>query len=71
MLLGIDCGHVKQYRTVVDRMNNPHPQGWKVESNTGIAIVIPAWRLEELLNKPELVMQRKMKEHQHLDEKEA
>lgn len=71
ILLGIDCGHVTKYQKIVDRMNNPHPQGWKVESNTGMAMVIPAWRLEDLLNKPELIIQRKQKDHEYLEEQEA
>jgi hypothetical protein len=36
-----------------------------------MAMVIPAWRLEDLLNKPELIMQRKQKDHEYLEEQEA
>jgi hypothetical protein len=38
-LLGIDCGHVLRYKRIVNGALTPHPQGWKVESNTGMAIV--------------------------------
>lgn len=69
-LLGIDCGHIQKYEKVVDRIGNPHPQGWKVSSNTGMAIVIPAWRLVDLFNKPELIMQRKEKDDEYLRERE-
>src|SRR5205823_4279853 len=56
LLLGIDCGHVRNKEPILDANGNPHPFGWHVETNTGMAIVIPAWRLEDLLNRPELVM---------------
>jgi len=69
--LGIDCGHVPKYERVVNGALTPHPQGWKVAANTGMAIVIPAWRLLELLNTPELVMQRKQKDKKYQEEKEA
>lgn len=69
--LGIDCGHVQKYERVVNGALTPHPQGWKVAGNTGMAIVIPAWRLLQLLNTPELAMQRKQKDKQYQEEKEA
>lgn len=69
-LLGIDCGHVQKYEDVVNGAGTPHSQ-WKVKSNTGMAIVIPAWRLSDLLNIPELVMPRKQKDKQYQEEKEA
>jgi hypothetical protein len=70
-LIGIDCGHIQQYNRVLDKMLTPHPQGWKVERNTGMAIVIPAWRLEDLLNTHDFVVQRQRKNRQLLEEKEA
>jgi hypothetical protein len=69
-LLGIDCGHVPKHDKVVNGAGTPHPNGWKVPSNTGMAIVIPAWRLEDFLNRPELVMQRIKKNKQHQKEQE-
>jgi len=72
-LLGIDCGHWPKHKQVGRIENNkfiPHHQ-WKVESNTGLAIVIPAWRLSDLLNRKELAMQRRQKDHEYQDEKEA
>jgi hypothetical protein len=71
MLLGIDCGHVRDREPILNAEGGPHQYGWHVETNTGMAIVIPAWRLKDLLNKPELVMQRKEKDEQHRAEKEA
>lgn len=70
-LLGIDCGHIPKREKVVNGAGTPHPQGWRVDTNTGMAVVIPAWRLYDLLNKPELVMQRKEKDEKHLKEKES
>jgi len=70
-LLGIDCGHVPKYEKIVNGALTPDPQGWKVNVNTGMAIVIPAWRLDDMLYRPELVMQRKQKEEQERKEQEA
>lgn len=69
--LGIDCAHVRKYEKVINRMYVEHPNGWQVETNTGMAIVIPAWRLMTLLNKPELVMQRKEKDAKYGAKPEA
>lgn len=69
-LLGIDCGHVPSFKRVVNGAGTPHPQGWKVESNTGMAIVIPAWRLEEFLQRPELTMKRITKNKQYRENQE-
>ncbi len=69
-LLGIDCGHIPKHEKVVNGAGTPHPQGWRVDTNTGMAVVIPAWRLYEFLNSKELVMQRKEKDEEYLKEKE-
>jgi hypothetical protein len=71
LLLGVDCGHVLNYEDVLDAGGKAHPYGWKVATNTGMAIVIPAWRLNDLLNIEELVMQRKQKDERYRQEKEA
>lgn len=68
--LGIDCGHVPKFEKVVNGAGTPHPQGWRIDTNTGMAVVIPAWRLMDLLNTPRLVMQRKEKDEQHKREQE-
>lgn len=59
-LLGVDWGHLPIYEPVKeeDRRTNV-PERWVVESNSGQMAVVPAWRLQELLNQEELVMQRK------------
>jgi hypothetical protein len=69
-LLGIDCGHVPKYEKVLTSTGQPHPNGWKIASNTGLAIVIPAWRLDLMLNMPELVMKREQKNTQHKKQQE-
>jgi hypothetical protein len=69
-LLGIDCGHIPKREKVVNGAGTPHPQGWRVDTNTGMAVVIPAWRLYEFLNAEKLVVQRKEKDEEYLKEKE-
>jgi hypothetical protein len=71
ILLGIDCGHIDRYEDVVDEKDKAHPAGWRVKSNTGMAAVIPAWRLSDLLNTEELVMQREQKDRQWKEQQEA
>lgn len=70
-LLGIDCGHVRNREPILNAEGKPHQYGWHVETNTGMAIVIPAWRLYDLLNKPEFVMAREEKDKKYREEKEA
>jgi hypothetical protein len=69
-LLGIDCGHIPKHEKVVNGAGTPHPHGWRVDTNTGMAVVIPAWRLYEFLNSNDLVIQRKEKDEEYLKEKE-
>lgn len=69
-LLGIDCGHIPKHEKVLTGAGIPHPQGWRVDTNTGMAVVIPAWRLDEFLNSHGLVMQRKERDEKYLKEKE-
>jgi hypothetical protein len=37
----------------------PLEEGWVVQSNSGVSGVIPAWRLQDLLNQEDVVMERK------------
>jgi len=71
LLLGVDWGHVPLYEKVVDGRNISHPHGWRVKSNTGMAAVVPAWRLNDLLNIKELVMQREKDDKELLERKQA
>lgn len=65
-LLGIDCGHFPTKDKVVDEDGN-HYQGLRVNANTGMAIVIPAWRLAQLLE--EFAIDRKKKDEHYKKKK--
>jgi hypothetical protein len=61
-LLGVDWGHPSFHQPVKQREGEQWvdvPEGWAVEVNSGQAAVLPAWRLQHLLNQEELVMARK------------
>jgi hypothetical protein len=59
-LLGIDCAHVPLWRPVYENDRKTRTQqGYHIDANTGIACVIPAWRILELLNDKELVRARR------------
>jgi hypothetical protein len=58
-LLGIDCGHLPAWDRVYERDKSAKYDEFWVKRNTGVAAVIPAWRLRELLYTDELVKERK------------
>jgi hypothetical protein len=66
-LLGIDMGHLPLWKPVYesDRETKTEHQ---VEQNTGIACVIPAWHILDLLNDQELVKERE-RDKRDLDSK--
>jgi hypothetical protein len=58
-LLGVDWGHLpihEQVKWPDDKA--PVNEGWVVESNSGQMAVVPAWKLQELLDHEELAMAR-------------
>lgn len=55
-LLGVDCGHIPAWTPVRHRDGNETT--YHAELNSGIAVVIPAWRFLDLLNSEELVKKR-------------
>jgi|ERR1700722_4097873 len=55
--LGIDCAHLHTYEQVLEH-DRRTPTEMVVKSNTGMAIVIPAWKLTELLDVKTLKKQR-------------
>ena len=65
MFLGIDMGHIKDSRPVLDKAKwkqnkrVPVDDNWIVETNTGMSHIIPAWKIQELLNLEELMESRK------------
>lgn len=59
-LLGVDWCHLTSREIVREREDgNPVEQGWYVKSSTGMAGVIPAWRLADILKLEELDMRRR------------
>lgn len=61
MFLGIDFGHLKDVRPVLNKDGErvPIDDNWFVEINTGMSCVIPAWKVQELLDVEELAESRK------------
>src|SRR5262249_36912234 len=59
MLLGIDCAHLPFWRPVCESKSpgTKLSRMW-VESNSGIAVVVPAWRILAILNRELFVEQR-------------
>ena len=58
-LLGIDWGHIRLWKSVYKADHETTADGLRVEANTGIACVVPAWQILETLNQQELVERRK------------
>ncbi len=58
-LLGIDLGHHAAWKQVLDETKKRavSPPRW-VEQNSGMMLVSPAWKLDELLNAPKLAGMR-------------
>jgi hypothetical protein len=65
-LLGVDCGHFPLYNPVEFRKDERRPwiksETFRSVQNSGHVIVVPAWRLYDLLHDPHLVRARKQKE---------
>src|SRR5205814_6849655 len=65
MFLGIDMGHIKDERPVLNKAELRGgnrvfiDKNWAVETNTGMSCVIPAWKVLEVLEVDELVESRK------------
>jgi hypothetical protein len=66
LLLGIDCAHLTEPSLVLTEEGHDHPQLLHVKSNSGMAAVIPAWRLMKLLDKGKLRMARNKKDEREL-----
>ncbi|MFL6335352.1 MAG: serine protease [Pyrinomonadaceae bacterium] len=64
-LLGIDWGHLPLWKPVFEQDKETRTGHW-VEQNTGIACVLPAWYIFDLLNEEELVRERR-KDKEELD----
>jgi hypothetical protein len=68
ILLGIDCGHFLDPTPVLDGDDEPHPHGWYTKGNSGMAVVIPVWRIRRLLDKQEFVMARKKEDERRANQ---
>lgn len=65
-LLGIDWGHIPRYVDVLKDAHSDSPidEGYVVKLDTGLAGVVPCWKLTELLEQDEeFAAQREMEEH--------
>jgi hypothetical protein len=69
-LLGIDFCHIPRKAYVLDVGGKKVDEKWYVEENTGMAGVIPAWKIAEVLNLEELKAMRK-KEDQAITERKT
>ena len=58
-LLGVDWAHIRDWDCVYGIDRKPVPTGHQIEVNTGIAAIVPAWKLRDLLdNHPKLKKER-------------
>lgn len=60
MLLGIDWGHIQLLKDVYEKDGTT--TSFRVEQNTGIACVLPAWKILEAIDQEELARDRKRAE---------
>lgn len=65
-LLGIVWGYVLDWGPVCDQRGKPVDTKLKVCVNTGMMGVVPAWKLEELLNRSDMTKLRKQAVEQYL-----
>ncbi len=72
LLIGVDCGHMLfpdpggVFAEVRDKQGNKKLRStqFRVNVNSGMAIVVGAWKLDELLNRPELKAMRDQENQQ-------
>ena len=68
-LLGVDWGHIGEYKPVLYKDTGTQVNDeWGVEQNSGMAGVVPAWKLAELLHVQELEDKRKHEEKRRREE---
>lgn len=67
-LLGIDWGHLPLWKPVYADQTFDHPRGdhW-IEQNTGVACVLPAWHILDLLMKEEKFVKERKEDKESLD----
>ena len=58
-LLGIDWGHINDWTPVCNDIGRPlnpaRPRDQQVKVNTGMMVVVPAWKLTEILESEKFV----------------
>jgi hypothetical protein len=59
-LLGIDWSHLNNHAPVWTQLHQTHPEGLFVRENAGMAGVVPAWKIAEVLNVDTLMQSRRM-----------
>ena len=70
-LIGVDWCHLSDFRPVLQLdCETKVSEGWKVESNSGMAGVVPAWKLRELIDSEELKKERIEIDKQKYEERE-
>jgi hypothetical protein len=67
--LGVDWGHIQESYRVLDEGGARHPDNLMVITNTNMAGVVPAWKVQELLNEEVLVNLRKNNENKVLEQR--
>ena len=64
VVLGVDCAHIPRWVPVFQEDRTTREKDRWVELNTGIAAVIPAWRVLNLLNQNHLVKHREQQDRE-------
>ncbi len=70
-LLGIDWCHIPREARIRSRDGEPIEEGWYVEENTGMAGVIPAWKIRDILDNEEFKMHRKSADDRLTEKKKS
>ena len=58
-LIGIDWGHIPMWSPLCGSDETPIGAGTQVNINSGMACIVPSWRLLDLLMEDDVVQQRK------------
>ena len=58
-LLGIDYGHINYPTHIYKREEQAPDEDYRVSTTTGMSTIVPAWKLQELLDMDEVVEMRK------------
>lgn len=60
--LGLNWGHLNDWKPVCDEKGTPVRSGMMVAQNSGMMGIVPAWKLIEMLEHPKMVAERKARE---------